>query len=235
MSDYRRQQKQLIDQLRLGAGQPGAKATVVPMKRDYRHDPAIGLTSVAFVPPELGRAISQDIIEPLKAIEPDHYYYEPDSMHLTVKNIKSVHNPPHFTPTDARQAGRLFARIIPRHGAFSVQLEELVPFSTSLSLIAYSGAPLHKLVQALDAGLKEIGVPDDKRYVSKAVIFGNVTLCRYVQPPSERFLNAVTERAHAFTAELKIEAVHLITCNAVCAPEWRDYIGSYWLNGSYGE
>jgi hypothetical protein len=231
MTDYRRQQKQIIDQLRLGAGQPGAKATVVPIKQDYRHDPAIALTSVVFVPEALGRAIAEHIIDPLTAIEPDHYYYPPDSLHLTVKNVRSVHNPPHFTTADVKKVDRLFAQMIPRHSAFTVQLEELVPFSTSLSLVAYSGDRLHRLVQALDTGLRDIGLPDDKRYVSKEVIFGNVTLCRYVQPPSERFLQAVVERAYAFTAELRIEVVHLISCNAVCALESRDRVGSYWLRG----
>ena len=231
MSDYRRQQEQIIDQLRLGAGQPGAKATVVPIKRDYRNDPATGLTSVIFVPEELGRAISQQIIAPLKAIEPDHYYYPLESLHLTIKNVRSVHNPPCFTSSDVGKVDWLFAQIVPQHRVFTLWLEELVPFSTSLSLIAYSGEQLHRLVHALDAGLDDIGVPDNKRYVSKEVIFGNVTLCRYVQPPSERFLSAVAERAHVFAAELKVERVALITCNAVCAPESRDHVGSYWLNG----
>ena len=230
MADYRTQQKQIIDQLRLGAGQIEAKATVVPMKRDYRNDPATGLTSVTFLPDELGQVISQFVIEPLRAIEPDQYYYQPDSLHLTVKNVRSVHNPPRFTRADVKKVDRLFAQVIPRHRYFSVQLEELVPFATSLCLIAYSDKRLLRIVQALDAGLAEIGVPDDKRYVSKEVIFGNVTLCRYVQPPSERFLNAVAERAHAFAAELRIDVVHLITCNAVCVPEFRNCIGSYWLS-----
>jgi 2'-5' RNA ligase len=229
MTDYRTQQKQIIDQLRLGAGQPGTKATVVPIKPDYRNDPAIALTSVVFVPEALGRAIAEHIVDPLKAIEPGHYYYPLDSLHLTVKNVRSVHNPPRFSAADVKKVDRLFAKIIPQHRSFTVRLEELVPFSTSLSLIAYSGEPLHRLVQALDAGLDHIGLPDDKRYVSKEVIFGNVTLCRYVQPPSERFLEAVTESAHGFRAELRIKRVHLITCNAVCAPEHRVCIAPYRL------
>ncbi len=232
MTDYRTHQERIIDRLRIGAGQPGAKATVVPMKRDHRNDPAIGLTSVTFVPDGPGRAITHNIINPLRAIESVHYYYPPESLHLTVKNVRSVHNPPQFTAADVKKVDRLFAQVIPRHRSFSVQLEELVPFSTSLSLIAYSDDGLHRLVQALDAGLYDIGLPDDKRYVSREVIFGNVTLCRYVQPPSERFLNAVAEQARAFTAELRIEAVHLITCNAVCAPESLDFMASYWLHGS---
>ena len=145
MSDYRSLQKRIIDQLRFGAGQPGAKATIVPMKRDHRHDPAIGLTSVVFVPEALGWAIAEAIIDPLKAIEPDHYYYGPDSLHLTIKNVRSVHNPPHFTRADVKEVDALFSQIVLQHQSFSVQLEDLVPFSTSLSLIAYSGESLHRL------------------------------------------------------------------------------------------
>ena len=179
---------------------------------------------MSFVPTDLAREIYRAVIAPLKAIEPEHYFYAPDSMHLTIKNIRSVHNPPQFTGADIKKVDRLFARVVPQHRPFGVQLEELVPFTTSLSLIAYSDERLHQLVQTLDSGLSDIGLPDDKRYVSKEVIFGNVTLCRYMQPPSERFLHAVARRTHAFTAELKIKTVHLITCNAV---------GSYWLNSSH--
>lgn len=227
MADYRELQQQLVDQLRIGAAGLDGRASVVPMQSDYRNDPARALTSVVFVPAGLGQEIRRAIIEPLQAIEPEHYYYPPESLHLTIKNVRTVHYPPRFTTVDINRAAELFGRLIPSRCAFSVSLEELVPFSTSLALIGYADEQLKKLNRTLDTGLHEIGLPDDRRYLSDQVFFGNVTVCRYVRPPSSRFLQAVEEMAHVYQRELRIEAVHLITCNAVCAPETRRIIATY--------
>ena len=227
MADYRKLQKQLVDRLRIGAERLDGQASVVPMQTDYRHDPATALTSVVFVPADLGREICQTIIEPLQAIEPEHYYYPPESLHLTIKNIRTVHYPPRFTTADTSQVDRLFRRILPQQQSFSIWLQELIPFSTSLALVAYRIERLPHLVQTLDAGLREIGLPDDRRYLSDQVFFGNVTVCRYVRPPSIKFLQAAEVMAHLYQRELRVEAVHLITCNAVCAPETRKVVAAY--------
>lgn len=235
MADYRELQQRLVDQLRIGTGGVDGRASVVPIQSDYRTDPARALTSVVFVPAGLGQEIRRAIIEPLQAIEPEHYYYPPESLHLTIKNIRTIHHPPHFTAADANRVAELFGRLIPPHCSFSVWLEELAPFSTSLALIAYADEQLKKLVQTLDAGLNEIGLPDDKCYLSDQVFFGNVTVCRYIRPPSSRFLQAVEEMAQVYQRELRIEAVHLITCNAVCAPETRRIIAAYNLKAEKRE
>ncbi len=227
MADYRELQKRLVDQLRIGAGGVDGRASVVPMLRDYRHDLAQALTAVVFVPAGLGQEIRRAIIAPLQAIEPEHYYYPPESLHLTVKNIRTVHHPPRFSPADVSKAAELFDCLIPQQPSFSVSFEELVPFSTSLALVAYADEQLKKLIQALDTGLNQIGLPDDKRYLSDQVFFGNVTVCRYVRRPSPKFLQTVEEMAHVCQKELRIEAIHLITCNAVCAPETRRIIAAY--------
>lgn len=227
MADYRELQKQLVDQLRIGASGLDGRASVVPMRADYRHDPAQALTAVVFVPAKIGREIRRAIIEPLQAIEPEHYYYPLESLHLTVKNIRTIHCPPRFTAADAKRVAELFGRLIPPHCSFSVSLEELAPLTTSLALIGYADEQLKKLVHVLDTGLNEIGLPDDKRYLSDQVFFGNVTVCRYVRRPSPKFLQAVEAMAHVYQRELRIEAVHLITCNAVCAPETRRIIAVY--------
>jgi 2'-5' RNA ligase len=229
MASYRDLQKRVIDQLRFGAGQTAGQASIIPMKRDYRNDPAICLTSVSFVPTDLAQEICQAVIAPLKAIEPEHYFYAPDSMHLTIKNIRTVHNPPQFTAADINKVNNLFTQEIPQYSAFSLSLEELVPFKTSLSLIACNDEGLRSLVKTLDSGLNRIGIPDNKMYITDDVFFGNVTVCRYVQPPSRHFLQTVDQMAQVFKSELAVEMIHLITCNAVCAPESRNVIASYKL------
>jgi len=228
---YRELQEQAVNQLRAGSGQ-NSRASVVPIRSDYRTDAAMCLTSVAFLPGDIAQDIHQKIVQPLKEIEPDHHYYSPESMHITVKNIRTIHNPPRFTVADVRKVDGLFGELIPQHPAFSFWLEEVVPFPTSVSLIAYSDAGLRDLVRSLDAGLNRIGVPDNKEYVSDDVYFGNVTLCRYTRHPSRKLSDALGQMSHVYEDVFKVEVIHLITCNSVCASESRRVLHSYHLCGS---
>ena len=227
---YRELQRQVVKELRAGS-EHTLTASMIPVRPDYRTDPAMCLTSVSFVPEAMGRDIRRTIVEPLRAMEPEHHYYPPASMHITIKNIRSVHHPPQFTEEEIEKVNRLFRGLIPRHPSLAFSLEELVAFRTSVSLIGYCDERLKDLVLTLDAGLNEIGVPDDKRYVSSTVFFGNVTLCRFVRQPSGAFFGAVERMARIYTNELKVETIHLITCNSVCASESRDLLYSYELCG----
>jgi len=187
------------------------------------------LTSVAFLPGDTAQDIHRSIVRPLQAVEPDHHYYSPDAMHITIKNIRTIHNPPLFTEADVKKVDRLFAELIPRHTSFPFWLEEVVPFPTSVSLIAYSDVGLRDLVCTLDAGLNKIGIPDNKQYVSNDVYCGNVTWCRYTRQPSQKFSDTLEQMTHVYQGALKVEVIHLITCNSVCAPESRRILHSYSL------
>jgi 2'-5' RNA ligase len=225
---YRELQERAVNQLRAGSHR-NSRASVVPIRSDYKADPAMCLTSVAFLPADIGQDVYRKIVGPLKAIEPDHHFYRPDSMHITIKNIRTIHTPPLFTEADVRKVDRLFAELIPQHPPIPLWLEEVVSLQTSAVLVAYSDVRLRDLVRALDAGLNEIGVPDNKQYVSDDVYFGNVTLCRYTRPPSKEFYDALEGMAHAYKETLKVEDIHLITCNAVCDPVSREVFQSYTL------
>lgn len=228
--NYRDRQREIVNQLHYDAtGSLNGKASVVPMRADYSHDPALALTTVVFVPPHLAHKIVSTVIEPLRIVEPVHHFYSSSSMHLTIKNVRRINFPPDFTRADINRVHRLYSRLIPQHAAFSVSLEELAPLATSVSLIGYSDERLQTLVQALDAGLAGIGLPDNKQYVSSDVFFGNVTVCRFVQPPSSKFLDAVNRLAYAFRGDLRVKDVSLISCNAVCAPESRTLWHTYSL------
>ena len=227
---YQERQKSIVKGLRGNSGHRNIGAPVVVSPRsDYRTDSAICLTSVVFVPEDMAQDIYQTMVEPLKKIEPDHHYYSPDAMHITIKNIRTVHDPPLFTEMDVKKVHHLFTALIPQHHRFTFSLEELIAFTASVSLIGYCDDRLKALVQALDAGLNEIGVPDNKHYVSDTVFFGNVTLCRYARQPSRKFYEAVEHKAQVHKRALKVEAIHLITCNSVCAPESRTVLNSYKL------
>lgn len=110
-----------------------------------------------------------------------------------------------------------------------MQVEEVLAFPTSVALLAYSQNILHELVPALNKGLKRIGLPDNKKYLSDRVFWGNVTVCRLTHEPSDKFKLAVQKLRSLKIGQLKVEKIVLITCNAVCHPKSRQIIGEYAL------
>ena len=227
---YQERQRQIVDALRFGSRKDDPRASTIPVRSDYNHDPARCLTAVTFLPRDIARDIHRILVEPLIQIEPAHHYYSSDSMHITIKNVQAVHNPPSFTEEDVEKVHRLFAELIPRHCSLTFSLEEVVPFRTSVSLIGYTDDRLGDLIRTLDAGLEEIGLPDNKHYVSDTVFFGNVTFCRFTHPPSDAFLETIENLKYAYREKLKVETVHLITCNSACDPASRETLYSYTLH-----
>jgi 2'-5' RNA ligase len=226
---YREQQKCIVNMLRYDVKQDTSGITMVPIRSDHITDITRCLTSVVLIPDDMAQDISQTLIEPLKKIEPEHYYYPVESLHLTVKNVKASNHPPLFGETDIKKVDQLFQEIIPRYHSFSYSLEEIVAFKTSIALIGYCDEQLRDLVQELDDGLQAIGVPDNKHLISNTVFFGNITLCRYVRQPSKHLLTAIKQHRYAYCDRLKVRQIHLITCNAVCAPKSRTLVNSYTL------
>jgi 2'-5' RNA ligase len=235
VDDYSRQQRQLVSRLRERLKSNGAtRATVVPIQSDYVADRAFCLTSVAFPPRDVARRIEREFIAPLRAVEPRHYFYPRESFHVTIKNVQVVHDPPTFSEPDAEQVSRMLHDRVPRHRAFSFQVGDLLTFPSSVSLIGYCDARLAHLIEDLDRGLSEINLPDNKRYVSDTIFFGNLTLCRFVEPPSDRLLDAIESLGRDTLPEtnlmLPVEELTLISCNAVCHPDSRRIYGSYRLS-----
>lgn len=226
ITNYRDLQKALLKQIQYN----NADITIIPIRSGYKSDKDLSLTSVALLPAQLSKEIYQTIIKPLKKIEPDHHYYSPNSMHITIKSIRTCHDPPLFTWTDIEKVHTVFDDIIPKHRSFSFSFEEVVSFPTSVSLIGFSDESLKQLVLSLDGKLKEVGVPDNKKYISNTVFFGNITLCRYGYSPSKDFICAVKEMRQSFKGQLKVETIYLAICDAVFSTETRKLLYSYRLS-----
>lgn len=215
--DYVTQQKAIVQQLKDSLRQRQDQISVVQMRSDYENDPELSLTSVIFPPESIVQTILTQVIQPLQRIEPNHFYYSGDLLHITIKNVRVMHHPPRYTQADVAQVRTLFAQIVPLFPPFTFSLEGAIVFPTSISLIAYCGETLRKLVQALDQGLREIGLPDDKQYISDTVFFGNMTVCRFTQPPSREFLDRVNDLSALHLGTIPVTQLHLVTCNCVCS------------------
>lgn len=227
LNDYLNKQKKLVKELKISYTLNNNAPTIIEIQPDYATDNQICLTLVTFIPPDITDKIYKNIIEPLKNIEPNHYYYPPESMHITIKNIRTIHWPPLFNGQDIKKADELFKKTIPQFPAFHFNIEDVILFPISLSVMAYSSDVLQKLIFALDAGLKQIGLPDNKKYLSSTVYWGNITLCRFISKPSKNFTNQVKKMRKLKIGQIKIKNIKLITCNAVCHPKTRKIIGEY--------
>lgn len=60
---------------------------------DYTDDERICLTAIAFVGNELAHKL-EPFIAKLRAISPQHHYYNPDALHLTIQNVRVIASPP---------------------------------------------------------------------------------------------------------------------------------------------
>ena len=227
-NNYLLQQKELVKKLEDSFIDGEHKSTVVDMRKDYVNDDRICLTSVTFIPNDISSKIISNVINNLKKIEPYHYFYPFESMHLTIKNIRTISKPLLFAESDIIKVDQLFSEIIPKFSIFEVKVEDVLILPSSVSIMVYSDG-LQNLNLALDKGLREIGVPDNKKYLSDLVYWGNITICRFTEKPGNEFNNEVKKMRNFKIGKFKVEKVNLITCNAVCYSGSRKIIGGYEL------
>lgn len=213
---YSQKQRELIQQIEISFKKGEKNPTLVGAVSDYANDDKICLTSVFFLPDDIKQIISQKIIAPLRKIEPWHYYYPKNSMHVTIKNICVVHQLPTFTDKDIEKVKNKFLEIIPKFPKFDVLFERLFLFPSSISIIGFTNKYLGKLVKALDNGLNEVGLSDDKKYFSNEVFFINSTFCRFTKEPGEKLLTEINEMMFGDYSKCTLEEISLITTNSVC-------------------
>lgn len=227
MISYREEQRSMIRQILSGS----SKVSIVAPRVDFRADPARCLTAVALLPDALAQQTHSQLIAPLAAIEPHQFFYRPGEMHLTIKGVRVIADPPTFDEADVKAVDAMLGKRIPQHPAITFALEEVVAFPASLAISATSEGNFGELVRDLDAGLIEVGVPDNKRYVSDRVFFGSITFCRFTSTPSAAFL----EKAKQLVIDLpdfEVKLISLIDCNAVCAEDTRRIINRYELGSA---
>ena len=213
---YQELQREVVGQLAYGSTSED-QVSIVPIDCNLRGEAGRCLTSVVFVPSVAARNIHRNVIGRLRKSQPTHCYYPPDSMHITIKNVRTVATPPLFTETDIEKCRRVFSKVAARHSPFSFELSQVVTFAASVVVVGFCDERLKDLVLDLDRELQIAGVPDNKRYISNSVFFGNVTVCRFTAPPSAGLLQAIREMRDAVKFIVPVTAINLITCDAVCS------------------
>lgn len=214
--NHQQHQLKIIDQIEKQISTNSLQSSTVSPVTDFKRDTRICLTSVHFPSNEFMSYISESIIKPLRAISPEHFYYSDKSFHITVKNIRVIHDPPSFTPENIQTVREVFSKTIPLHKKFKVNFYRLLLFPNNLALMGTTEPELDNIVLDLNKCLTENGVPDDKQYVNSKYFFSNITLARFNSDVSQKFVNAVEELSKNITIDpYVIDSVSLITANAV--------------------
>lgn len=216
-SELRQRQLDAMEKLEGLASRSSSAGTIVPMMEDYENDERLCLTCVAFIPSSVRDQLQALIIEPLSREFPEHHFYAPESLHLTIQNVRTIQSPPNFTEQDIQQVARAFAKVFQSVPAISFELNGFLKLPTSLSVRAFGDENFVNTVARLRHALIDCGIPDDKKYIDTSIVFGNVTVCRYRSHPSPEF----TERLNnlrEFNLNLPVTEVSLISTNAACNP-----------------
>lgn len=216
ITQHQLSQQQVINQIEQQIAHQAINFTTVSPVTDYAHDPRICLTSVHLLKKNLIQQIQTTLIQPLKNIEPNLYYYPNDCLHMTIKNIRIVHDKTNFTAADVQKAKNIFNETIPLHQKFKVYFYRLLLFPNNLALIGTTDAELDQIILDLDKKLTAAGIPDNKTYANAKYFFSNITLARFNQPVSTAFKQQVVTLSRNLKFEpYQVDTVSLLTCNAV--------------------
>jgi len=216
LTNYQQHQLEVIGQIEESLAKNQAKFTMVEPVADFVNDDRICLTSVHFPDPKLINKVYKEIIEPLKKISPEHFYYPSSSIHATIKNIRVISNPPTFNEKDVEIVKKVFNKVIPKHKSFQAYYYRLLLFPHNLALIGTTDQELDNIIFDLETELNKVGVPDNKIYLNKKYFFSNITLIRFANPISEDFKNKVKEISASIKPfNYEIDSISLVTSNAV--------------------
>lgn len=229
--NYAQKQKEILDRLEALSWAGESPASSVPLSSDFETDSRLCLTFLSFLPTTIQETVSA-LVEELKALDPDQYFYLPESLHITIQNVRRIADPPTFTAVDIAAADRAFQETIAQNNLkpLRFQLSGLLLLPTSLAVTVYTEKTYGDFVIALRRNLIEHKIPDNKSYISDDIVFGNITIARFGSPPSIKLKERVAELKLSFSdVEYLAEDICLVTTSAVCHPDFTTVRQSYKL------
>lgn len=229
MTTYTDKQHQLFESIEENFRDDKVPCEIIEKINDYKNDPKICLTAVSFLPEVLGEQINTNITNLLQKSDPNQFYFPPESLHITIKNIRGLNYPPDYTDHDITNTIQVFDKIVNKHKTIKFQLRGLFETPNSLGIRAYCDETLKNLVLDLDKELNEIGTPDNKKYASSKIFFGNITICRYTTKPNSKFDDIINKFKKENFGELKIKKISLITTSTAVNPKKTKIIKQYYL------
>lgn len=223
--NYRDLQREAIERLR---SQETPVTSIIPMQKNYLGDRRICLAIFARIPDPIASVLT-DVQERLRRLDPMHHYFARESFHLTVQNAKVVADPPSFTREDAFRVCAAVSNVVHWHQKETVSVDGLIALPTSVSATVLFDRPMAELTFDLRDAIAAVGVPDDKTYIDPDVRFGNITLCRFTEPPSEKFLAECERLRREAFGSFTVDALAVASTNASYELALTEVFGSYQL------
>lgn len=155
MNNYQKKQIEIINKIEEDLKAGLINLSSVPPVEDFEKDNRICLTTVHIPNKEFKQKIESDLIQPLREFDPNQYYYSNDSLHITIKSIRTINNPPTFTNEDVIRVENLLDEIIPKHKKFNAYYYRLFLFPTNLALMGTTDEELDNIILDFDEGLKK--------------------------------------------------------------------------------
>lgn len=220
--NYARKQKEILERLEALSWAGESPASSVPLSSDFENDARLCLTFLSFLPPAIKETVTT-LIEELKALDTNQYYYLPESLHITIQNVRRIADPPTFTAADITAADRAFQESIAAENLRPIRfhLSGLLLLPTSLAVTVFTDKTYGDFVKALRQNLTKHKIPDNKSYISDDIVFGNITIARFGAPPSTKLKERVAELKESFSGrEYLAEDICLVTTSAVCHPDF---------------
>ena len=216
VTDHQQNQRKIIENLEQLFRQNTGQVSVVAPVEDFLEDKRITLTSIHIPSDSLKAEIQESIIKPLKKQFPDIHFYSNDSLHLTIKNVRVVSDPPNFDEEQIKVVNEVFTSVLARHKKFTVNFYKLFLTQNSIALVGTTDPHLDDIIIDLDTVLKERGMEDDKKYVNKKYFFCNITLARFSTPVTDELERTVRKLSDKLVIEpYVVDSVNLVSGNAV--------------------
>lgn len=216
MTTHQQKQIEIISQIEEQIKSDSLRASAVIPVTNFDTDTRMCLTGVHFPHQSFINSVYSTITQPLQILFPNAYYYTPSSLHLTIKNIRVINDPPTYTDSDIEIAKEVFSSTIPIHKRFSIYPYRLLLFKNNLTLISTTDEELDLIICNLTKNLMAKGIFDDKNYVNSRYFFCNMTIARFSDIPSEKFISAVCTISLSLNIPIyTVDSVSLITGNAV--------------------
>lgn len=214
---HQQKQKEVIATIAQQIQNNSLQCSTVSAVNNYEQDPRMCLTTVHFPKKDLLDQIYTSILAPLTLIEPNIYFYPNDCLHMTIKNIRVIHDPPNFTDTDIQKAYTILNETVRIHHAFNVYFYRLLLFPNNIALIGTTDEELDQIFFDIDTKLTHEGIADDKVYVNSSHFFSNITLARFASKPSQKFIEKVNALSTTLSfSPYTVDTISLVSCNAVC-------------------
>lgn len=216
MTEHQKKQQEVINAIEEQIKDNTVTFTTVAPVENFEDDPRLCLSGFHIPNDSLKEAVQHTIINPLKAIAPEHYYYTNDSLHITVKSIRAITERFSRDKNTSTKAKEVFSTVVPKYTAFTVFFYRLLLFPTSLALVGTTDPEFDDLVLELENELRNAGIPDDRKYANNKYFFCNMTFMRFSKPVSTILREKIEHLSQSITVKpYTVDSVSLVSCNAV--------------------